>query len=137
MIASRDALPRILRFGIVGLGTNLGLYLMFLLLIIGGVAPVPASAFCYGLGVMGSYLLNRRWTYASRANHGRDLPRFLLAYGVGFVVALIAMVLLVKPLGPALAQIVTIVMAALSTFACLQLLRFGRVEHESPAAGEN
>ena len=119
------SLKRLIRYGIVGLGSNLSLYLLFLLLVWAG------AALCLCLGVVLRFrrnrklYANRRWTFASRASHVRDLPRFLLAYGVGLLVTLVTMGLLVKMLGPALAQVIAIGITALSIFACLQLLHFG------------
>ncbi|MCB1337295.1 MAG: GtrA family protein [Maritimibacter sp.] len=118
-------LSRLGKYGIVGLATNVSLYLVFLLLISGGMPPVLASATCYVLGVAMSYLLNRRWTFASASPHRRDLPRFLLAYLVGLVVTLAAMALLVGPLGAPLAQVLTIGVTALAIYGVLHLLRFG------------
>ena len=118
-------LRRFSRFGVVGVLQNASVYLLFLAMIGLGVAPLFASGFCYVLGVTISYLLNRRWTFASQSTHTRDLPRFLAAYGGGLAVTLISMSLLIPLLGPALAQLVTIGIAAVSIYAFLCLLRFG------------
>lgn len=126
MTGAVGQISRLGRYGIVGAGTNLSLYLLFLLFVWGGTPPVFTSGMCYVLGVAMSYLLNRHWTFASTTTHRRDLPRFILAYGVGLAVTLVAMTFLVAPLGAAVAQIVTIVLAALSIFSTLMLLRFGQ-----------
>ncbi len=119
-------LRRFGRFGVVGLASNAGLYAGFLGLVWLGVVPLAASALCYVLGVIFSYLLNRRWTFASRSSHGRDLPRFLASYGVGLGVTLASMSVLVPLLGPAAAQLLTIAITAVSIYLFLHILRFGR-----------
>lgn len=118
-------MKRIGRFSIVGIGVNASLYLLFLALVWTGLPAVAVSAFCYVLGVGMSYVLNRRWSFESRADHRQDLPRFLTAYGSGLVVAITSISLLVGPFGPALAQLVTIAAAAATTFGMLHVLRFG------------
>lgn len=116
---------RLVRYGLLGVGSNIALYLLFLLLVWAGVAPIVASGLCYILGVAISYFGNRRWTFASRSRHSRDLPRFLLAYGVGMGVTLASMFILLRLLGPAVAQLLTIGIAALSIYVVLHILRFG------------
>ncbi|WP_312887514.1 GtrA family protein [Microvirga arabica] len=110
----------------MGAVTNLSLYVLFLLLVWAGGAPLLISALCYVLGVIMSYLLNRRWTFASRSSHSHDLPRFLLAYGIGLGTTLVSMNLLINLLRPAIAQILTIGVTALSIYASLYLMRFGQ-----------
>ena len=126
MNAMAGNLARLGRFGVVGAGTNLSLYLLFLLLIWVEVKPVLSSALCYVLGVAMSYLLNRRWTFESNSTHRRDLPRFALAYVVGLFVTVVSMLLLVTPLGPPIAQVVTIGVTALTIYGVLHMLRFGQ-----------
>lgn len=120
-----DEARRFSRYGIVGLATNLSLYLIFVLLLRLGVSPVVSAGLCYCLGVGMSYLLNRRWTFGSNDGHGRDLPKFLLAYGVGFASTLLTISLLVSWLPAELAQILNIGITAVVIYACLRILRFG------------
>lgn len=116
---------RFSRYGAVGLATNLSLYMIFILLVRVGVPPVLSAGLCYGLGVAMSYLLNRKWTFASNDGHSRDLPKFMLAYGVGLVSTLLTISLLLRWLPPELAQIINIGMTAIVIYTCLRLLRFG------------
>jgi len=118
-------LVRLQRYGIIGLSTNLSLFVLFLLLIRVNIAPVWASGLCYVLGVILSYSLNRRWTFSSRQSHLHDIPRFLISYGIGFLITLALMAMLVTPLGPSAAQVITIGLTAVSIYGCLQLLHFG------------
>ena len=121
-------LSRLLRYGFVGLATNGALYLVFIALLRLGVGPTVAAGLCYALGVALSYLLNRRWTFASDASHGRDLPRFLLAYGIGLVSTMATITLLLRWLRPELAQLLNIAITALVIYASLRLARFGQRE---------
>ena len=126
MVGSRTLLARLTRFGAVGLLSNVSLYALYLVAIWIGLRPTLTSSFCYMLGVAASYILNRRFTFRSGTHHVRDLPRFLLAYAIGLAVTVAAMHFMVKPLGPALAQLLTIVLAAVAIFVSLLALRFGQ-----------
>lgn len=83
---------RLMRYGTTGIGVNVAAYLLFLGLI-GWVnmPPILASGLCYAAAGGASYLINRRWTFASTQSHRRDLPRFAAAYGVGLVATLASM----------------------------------------------
>jgi putative flippase GtrA len=117
---------RFLRYGMVGVISNLMLYGLFVSLVWFGTGPVFTAGLCYVLGVALSYLLNRRFTFASTARHGHDLPKFLLAYGIGFVATLIFIAALVRVLRPEVAQIVNIGLTAVVIYASLRLMRFGQ-----------
>lgn len=116
---------RFARYGIVGLATNLSLYLLFLLLLRLAASPVAAAGICYVLGVAMSYLLNRRWTFASTDTHLRDLAKFFFAYGLGLVSTMLTISLLLRVLPPATAQIINIAITAVIIYGCLRMLRFG------------
>jgi len=117
---------RLRRYLIVGLGTNGALYLMFLFLIWLRMPPIIASALCYAIGVTGSYLLNRHWTFASSRPHMEDIAKYLAAYGFGLIVTLVSMAFLVGPLGPAVAQVLTIGFTAIVIYGALEVLKFGQ-----------
>ncbi len=117
---------RLYRYGAVGIATNLALYFVFVLFLRLGLAATVAAALCYGLGVIMSYMLNRYWTFSSTVTHSRDIPKFLLAYGVGLVSTLLTITLLMLWLPPELAQIINIGLTALVIYSSLRLIRFGQ-----------
>lgn len=116
---------RFSRYLTVGLGMNGALYLMFLFLIWLRITPIIASALCYAMGVTGSYLLNRRWTFSSSGTHMEDIAKYLAAYGLGLLVTLVSMTFLIAPLGPAVAQVLTIGFTAIVIYGALEVLKFG------------
>jgi putative flippase GtrA len=126
MKAPCNEIQRLYRYGVIGIASNGSLYLLFVLLLHFDLAPPVAAGVCYGLGVMMSYVLNRRWTFSSADSHCRDLPKFLIAYGVGLVSTLLTITLLILWLPPELAQIVNIGLTALIIYGCLRLSRFGQ-----------
>lgn len=114
------------RYGFVGIISNLLVYGVFVALIWNTVPPVWATAMCYTLGLSISYLANRSWSFESSADHRSDLPRFLLAYGVGFVATLVFISVLTLFLRPEIAQIINIGLTAIVIYVALRRLRFGQ-----------
>ena len=125
MSFAQAEIRRLSRYGIVGLTTNLSLYLVFLLFLRIGLTPTLAAGICYGLGVGLSYMLNRRWTFASDDSHLRDLPKFALAYGIGLVSTLLTIAMLTLWMSPELAQLLNVAITALVIYGSLRLFRFG------------
>lgn len=116
------------RYGLVGLGSNLVVYCVFVLLIWGAVPPVWAAALCYVLGLSISYLANRRWSFESTAGHRSDLVRFFMAYGVGLVSTLVFISVLTLFLRPEIAQVINVGLTAIVIYTALRQFRFGQEE---------
>jgi len=120
-------LPKSLyRYALVGIGSNASVYLVFVVLIWSGVSAVWAAAICYGIGLILSYTLNRKWSFESTAGHRLDLARFAISYGVGFVATLVFITILTTFLRPEIAQILNIGLTAMVIYTSLRLTRFGQ-----------
>lgn len=127
MSVRRDNISgRFARYGVVGLAVNLGAYAVFLGLLYWGILPVIASGITYVVAVAASYIANRRWSFASTASHSSDMPRYLLAYGIGLATAMSSMYVLTFWIPPAIAQVLVIGITAVVIFLCLEALKFGR-----------
>lgn len=118
------------RYGLVGLISNLGLYALFLVLLRVGVRPTAATGICYALGVTASYLANRRWTFSSARKHSSDLPKFVIAYGIGLISTLATINLLMRWLRPEFAQLFNIAITAAVIYAGLKIFRFGQEDRK-------
>lgn len=66
---------------------------------LGRIGPVPAALAGFLVGGVISYLLNRRWTFASDRPHGAAVPRFALVALAGFLLTGLSMALLTDGLG--------------------------------------
>lgn len=121
-----ETASRLIRYGTVGALTNLFGYALFLILLIFGLPAVLTTGVTYFILVALSYFANRYWTFRSVNNHSRDIPRYIMAYGVGLVVALVSMHLLSSLMHPAIAQIFVICLTAVAIYSSLELLRFGQ-----------
>src|SRR4051794_28739654 len=77
----RAGLRQPLRFAMVGLlNTAIGLFTIYLATFGLGLGPVLANALGYGIGLVTSFALNRRWTFAASAgNRWAQAARFTLA----------------------------------------------------------
>lgn len=120
-------LPKsLMRYATVGIVSNVSLYVLFVVLIWAGVPATLNAAVCYALGLILSYVFNRRWSFESTTTHQRDLPRFLLAYGTGFVATMVFITLLTRWMRPEIAQILNVGLTAIVIYLCLRLTGFGK-----------
>ncbi|MFA9429672.1 GtrA family protein [Egicoccus sp. AB-alg2] len=79
-------LRRLVRYGLAGgtaAATHFGL--LALLVEVAGRQPVTASAVGFLGGLVVSYLLQRRFVFATGHAHGHTLPRFLTVVGLGLL----------------------------------------------------
>lgn len=93
-------LKQFFRYGIAGSAATLvHVSVVFLLVELGGLAPVLATipAFLVALGV--SYLMNHRWTFSAKGGHDQHFPRYALVAGLGLGLNVLIMGLAVDVLG--------------------------------------
>jgi putative flippase GtrA len=90
----RSVIERLLRFGVAGVLATLVHFLTLILLVeIGRVSPVWATAFGSAVGALVGYVLNRRYTFNSRKPHRDAGPKFLtIALGTGLLNAMLVYV---------------------------------------------
>ncbi len=91
----RPGLGRLLRYMLVGCANTLiGLSVIFLAMAL-GLSPVPANAAGYAVGLIVSYLLNRRFTFRSRVPLGPGALRYAAvvacAYALNLAILLFAL----------------------------------------------
>lgn len=73
------------RFIVVGIVTNLALYLIYILLTTLAVGHKSAMTLLYFSGAMQSFVFNRKWTFSYSGNTQACLLRYLIAYGSGYI----------------------------------------------------
>ena len=106
------------RFVIVGIATNLTLYVCYLLLTVVSLKPHAAMTITYGAGMAISFLLNRSWTFNDLGEKGSALSRYVLVYVSGYVFNYLMLSALVDTLGfpHQVAQACLIVFLAIAFF---------------------
>jgi len=87
------------RFAAVGIGSNVVLYLLYLILTWLGMGHKSAMSGLYLLGMVQTFLLNKTWTFAYRGNMHAALGRYLVAYALGYLLNLWMLTLFVDSMG--------------------------------------
>nr|WP_255481808.1 MULTISPECIES: GtrA family protein [Ramlibacter] len=107
-----------LRFGAVGLGSNLLLYGMFLLLLQLGMPALAAMTTTYLGALFLSFTLNRRWIFDYSGRLAGPLRRYLVAQAACFALnaGLLHLAIGTFCWPPALVQAVAIVLIAVILF---------------------
>jgi len=88
-----------LRFIIVGLTSNLILYLLYLALTTVGLGHKTAMTMLYLTGTLQTFMFNKRWTFSHQGHIRKSLLRYLAAYGVGYILNFALLYILVDRLG--------------------------------------
>ena len=76
---------QLLRYTIVGLGSNLLLFIAYLFLTSLGVGPKLAMTFVYAAGIIATYLLHGIWSFGASPWRAAALARYVFIYGVGYL----------------------------------------------------
>ena len=72
-----------MRFVIVGLISNGVLLALFVVLSYAGAAGAVAALIVYAVGLTGSYVANRAWSFGSARRHQVAVKRYLVAHSIG------------------------------------------------------
>lgn len=92
-------LGQFLRYAVVGLASNLVLYLAYLGLTIFGMGPKTAMSLLYTLGVAQTFLFNRTWSFGhDGALHGA-FARYVASYSFGYLLNLAVLWVAVDNMG--------------------------------------
>lgn len=109
---------QLMRYVIVGLASNLACYLVYLALVSLALNPKLAMSITYGVGVLQTFVFNKRWTFQHGAAQDSAFYRYCSAYGAGYLLNLAVLYVLVDCYGVAhqLVQATMIVVLAIMLF---------------------
>ncbi len=115
-----------MRFAIIGVLSNLAGYLVYLLITSLGIGPKLALSILYPVGILLSYFGNRNWTFDAKGQGISSGARFFLAYGLGYVLNFLMLVIFVDRLGYAhqLVQAAAVIVVALFLFVATKFFVF-------------
>ncbi len=115
---SPSTYSQLLRYATVGLLSNGVLYLSYLALTAMGLEPKLAMTALYALGVAQTFIFNKRWSFRHAGMHGWTFIRYVVIYGIGYLINLLALFLLVDHLGypHQIVQAALVVMIAIVLF---------------------
>lgn len=130
-----EVTKQFIRYAVVGVASNTAIYLLYLLVTWLGIGPKIAMTSLYIVGVLQTFVLNRKWSFGFSGRTTPALARYATAYVLGYVVNLIALVLLVDQLGlpHQLVQGVMILMVALMLFLAQRYWVFPTAPKSDPA----
>jgi putative flippase GtrA len=88
-----------LRYIIVGVVSNAGLYCLYLIATRFGMGHKSAMSLMYAVGVLQTFYLQRRWTFSHNGRVSVSLVRYLLAYALCYLGNLATLAWFVDVLG--------------------------------------
>jgi putative flippase GtrA len=90
---------QLLRYGVVGIVTNLSLYCFYLLITYLGIEPKMAMTIAYVVGALIGFIGHRQWTFSHRGNANRSAIRYTAAHISGYMLNLFIIFIFVDRLG--------------------------------------
>ena len=90
---------QLIRYAVVGLASNLILYLAYLCLTYLSVGHKTAMTLLYGVGVLQTFGFNKRWSFRHQGSITPALRRYMITYGAGYAVNLLVLWFFVDSLG--------------------------------------
>ena len=124
---------QLLRYALVGLGSNVILYLAYLLLTGFGLGYKTAMTLLYGVGVLQTFLFNRQWTFGHQGHIHSAFVRYIIVYLLGYLLNFSALYIFVDVLGllHQLVQGVMIILVAVILFILQRFWVFNDRQNES------
>lgn len=90
---------QLLRYGIVGVVSNLSGYLAFLAITFAGVDPKAAMTFLYAIGATVGFFGNRKFAFAHDGDSIRAAAKYAVAHVIGYLLNLTILYVFVDKLG--------------------------------------
>lgn len=90
---------QLIRYGLVGVGINLILYLGYLLIYHLGLEPKKSMSLIYFIGVSIGFYSHREWTFAHDGDSRRAMVRYVISHILGYMINLFLLFSLVDHLG--------------------------------------
>ena len=90
---------QLIRYGLVGVLSNVSIYFVYLFITYLGVGPKIAMTFVYILGATIGFIGNRRWTFAHRGASSSAALRYILVHLLGYLLNLLILFTFIDCLG--------------------------------------
>lgn len=97
--AIRTSAGQLLRYGLLGLATNIAGFLVYLLVTHLGAPPEATMSFFYVIGAIMGFWGNKRLTFAHQGGALASGMRYVLAHAVGYCLNLSLLLIFVGKLG--------------------------------------
>ena len=93
------AAGQFIRYATVGFVSNGMGFLLYLALTAVGVGPRIAMTLLYGVGVLQTFIFNKRWSFGHSGSGRIAFTRYVVIYSLGYVLNWVAMTVFVVWLG--------------------------------------
>jgi len=90
---------QLIRYGLVGVVSNVVIYFVYLLLTYLGVEPKTAMTLVFIIGASIGFIGNRKWTFAHQGDSSSAALRFLAAYAMAYMLNFFCMWVAVDRMG--------------------------------------
>jgi len=133
-LRSKKSSHQLLRYGFVGLLSNGIGYSVYLLVSSLGCPPKVTMTLLYGVGVIVSFIGNKKLTFADCSNSYTTVLRYLIAHLFGYIINYSLLFVFVDKLGYAhqLIQAISIFVVALFLFTILKFYVFSEKKLTPP-----
>lgn len=119
---------QLFRYAVVGIGSNVALYLAYLVLTYFGLGHKTAMTLVYAVGILQTFLLNSQWTFGHKGDTRGAFIRYVIVYLLGYLVNLSGLLIFVDVIGFSHQWIqgVMIIIVALMLFVLQKLWVFDK-----------
>lgn len=90
---------QLIRYGLVGVASNLAIYCIYLIITYLGVEPKTAMTFLYIIGASIGFIGHRQWTFSHRGNYFHSAIRYTVAHIGGYLINFLILLFFVDKLG--------------------------------------
>ena len=88
-----------IRYLVVGLASNAVIYVGYLLLTQLGMGSKLAMSLLYGVGVLQTFVFNKKWSFRFEGAAAPALVRYATVYALGYFIQFLSLALLVDRMG--------------------------------------
>lgn len=86
IVKAQDSTSQFIRYGMVGVATNLSGYLVYLFITYLGVEPKSTMTLLYVVGAAIGYMGNRQWAFGHKGDVLGSFMRYVLAHFCGYLI---------------------------------------------------
>lgn len=125
--AMRTTFKQLIRYGVVGVASNLIGYFLYLWITVAGLEPKFAMTTLYAVGVVQTFAFNKGWSFGYEGAHRAAFLRYCSVYVLGYLINLLALFVCVDLLDWAhqLVQAIMICVVAVLLFLLQKFWVFG------------
>lgn len=131
LMTGNHTFAQMIRYGLVGMATNVFGYFLYLIITYLGVEPKILITFMYPIGAGVGFYGNRRWAFAHKGVVWTSIARYCGTHFIGYLINLSILFLFVDQLGYShqLVQVAAIILVAGLLFLAFKYIVFPKSEN--------